>query len=440
MKTLFKTLLTALLSVVLTGPVAHAQERPAFTQAELDQMLAPIALYPDPLLSQILMASTYPVEVVQAARWSRANAPLDGEEAVRAAEPMAWDPSVKSLVAFPRVLDRMDEQLDWTERLGEAFLTQESQVMDTIQDLRWRADAAGNLAPGEEMRIVRDGRYIRIEPASPQIVYVPYYDPLVVYGAWRWPAYRPVRWSPWPGYYVRKMYAPRFVWGGAIVFRSGFFFGAFSWPQRQVVVVHRQPAPVVVTRQVTIVRTVTVDKPERWQHDARHRRDAPLRHVGLRNSNVAHPVPTRKDAQPDPRSGVMRSPLRSVPETPARVSPPAPRGPDKSATGTAARETTSVKNPSGELTSRRSRGSAQASPAEPRHTSANVPPRDRMNRRPDAPSPDAQKRENAGRETPSRNHEASQSEGASGSTNASEPRKTRSAGRDFSAQNRFTRP
>src|SRR3989304_891274 len=130
MKAFLKSVVAGLLAVLLTLPAAVAQNRPAFSPQELDQMLAPVALYPDPLLSQILMAATYPLEVVQAARWSRANPHLKGQDAVRAVEPMDWDPSVKSLVAFPQILHRMDEQLEWTRRLGEAFLDQEPPGMD----------------------------------------------------------------------------------------------------------------------------------------------------------------------------------------------------------------------------------------------------------------------------------------------------------------------
>jgi len=131
------------------GPVDSqgqpAPAQPAFTQQELDQMLAPIALYPDSLLSQILMAATYPIEVVQAARWSKVNPGISGDQAVKAVEQNNWDPSVKSLVAFPQILSMMDEKLDWMERLGDAFLSQQQQVMDTVQILRQRAQAAGNL-------------------------------------------------------------------------------------------------------------------------------------------------------------------------------------------------------------------------------------------------------------------------------------------------------
>src|SRR5262245_24062244 len=151
----------------------------AFTQAELDQMLAPIALYPDALLSQVLMAATYPIEVVEAARWTRANPGLRGDAAVRAVENQDWDPSVKSLVAFPQLLQRMDEQLQWTQSLGEAFLGQEPLVMDTVQQLRHRAYRAGNLRTGEQIRVYEQGPVIYVEPAQPQYVYVPYYDPMV---------------------------------------------------------------------------------------------------------------------------------------------------------------------------------------------------------------------------------------------------------------------
>src|SRR5687767_10221502 len=161
-------------------PAATATQHDVFSQAELDQMLAPIALYPDTLLSQILMASTYPLEVVEAARWSRANPGLSGEAAVRVVQDRNWDPSVKSLVAFPQILGMMDEKLDWTQRLGDAFLAQQGQVMDTVQDLRQRAYAAGNLQSNEHYRVVHQTRTIVVESPSPQVVYVPYYDPFVV--------------------------------------------------------------------------------------------------------------------------------------------------------------------------------------------------------------------------------------------------------------------
>ena len=274
MKALFKLWTVRLLALLFAGSVAFsqtfAQDRVPFRQEELDQMLAPIALYPDPLLSQVLMASTYPLEVVQAARWSRANPGLKGQDAVRAVEGMDWDPSVKSLVAFPQVLTTMDQKLEWTERLGEAFLAQQADVMDTVQGLRRRAEAAGNLRSGEEMRVTHEGEYIAIEPPGPQVVYVPYYNPVVVYGPWWWPAYPPVYWGPPPGYYAWPAYAPGFYWGSGIVISAGFFFGHFDWPHRHVRVVHAHH------------HAHSAHVHSHWRHDPVHRRGVPFRNPDAR--------------------------------------------------------------------------------------------------------------------------------------------------------------
>ena len=275
-------LLNFFLAAMLVATTAFSQEtppppsypppQPAFTQAELDQMLAPIALYPDQLLSQILMASTYPLEVVEAARWSRANPNLRGEDAVNAFASQPWDPSVKSLLAFPQILSMMDERLDWTRRLGDAFLAQEPQVMATIQALRAKAYQAGNLRSTDQMQVTDDGGTIVVQPANPQIVYVPYYDPLVVYGTWWWPAYPPVYWPAWPGYYVYPGYA--FAWGVGIGISVGFFFGAFDWHNHHVNVVNVHN----YYYRGAGVRTA----PGPWHHEAVHRGAVPYRSEAVR--------------------------------------------------------------------------------------------------------------------------------------------------------------
>jgi len=157
----------------------------------LEQILAPIALYPDSLLAQILMASTYPLEVVQADRWAKQNKDLKGDALTAALEKQPWDPSVKSLVNFPQVLAMMSEKLDWTQKLGDAFLAQQKDVMDTVQGLRKKAVDAGNLKTTKEQQVIVEKETIIIEPASTQVVYVPTYNPTVVYGAWPYPAYPP---------------------------------------------------------------------------------------------------------------------------------------------------------------------------------------------------------------------------------------------------------
>lgn len=275
MRTLFKSWIVRVLALTFAASMAFAQDRVPFRQEELDQMLAPIALYPDSLLSQMLMASTYPLEVVQAARWSRANRGVKGEQAVKAVEGMDWDPSVKSLVAFPDILARMDEKLDWTEQLGEAFLAQQQDVMGTIQDLRRRADARGNLQSNERMRVVREAEHIAIEPPAREVVYVPYYSPAVVYGPWWYPAYPPVFWAPPPAYIA---YGPGFFWGPAIGFSAGLFFGHFDWHHRHATVVQNNITNVYVNRRTVVNRSDKLaDRRSAWRHDPAHRRGVPFR-------------------------------------------------------------------------------------------------------------------------------------------------------------------
>ena len=227
-----------LLSIIaLFTSVASAQgyqpERRGFSQAELDQVLAPIALYPDSLLSQILMAATYPEDVFEAAAHLRDNPGLRGEEAVRSVQQAPWDPSVISLAAFPDVVQMMDERRDWTVRLGDAYIAQPEQVLDSVQNLRRRADAAGSLRSSNEIVVQRSGDYYVIEPPAADIVYVPYYDSRVVYGNWWWPDYAPVYWNPWPGYSYRYGYRG-FGWGYGVRLSSGFFFSSFDWRNRYV--------------------------------------------------------------------------------------------------------------------------------------------------------------------------------------------------------------
>jgi hypothetical protein len=168
---------------------------PVFKQEELDQILAPIALYPDSLLSQVLMASTYPLEIVQADRWAKQNKDIS-DDAAAALEKETWDPSVKSLVNFPQVLTMMSEKLDWTQKLGDAFLAQQKDVMDTVQGLRKKAEDQGNLKTTEEQVVKNDQDTIIIQPADPQVVYVPTYDPAVIYGTWPYHAYPPYYYYP----------------------------------------------------------------------------------------------------------------------------------------------------------------------------------------------------------------------------------------------------
>jgi hypothetical protein len=232
---------------------------------QLDQMLAPIALYPDSLLSQLLMASTYPLEVVEADRWIKANPGLVADVLDSMLEPMNWDPSVKSLCYFPQVLAMMDENIDWTTRLGDAFLSQEQDVMNSIQRLRQKAKAAGNLNTTDQQRVISSEDALVIEPAYPNIVYVPLYDPDAVYGPWRYPAYPPF-----------VIYPLGYVLSSFVSFTAGIFggfclFGGFDWGHRRVVV-NNTTFIVDQTRFHGIRNYNPRQNRWEWTHDPFHRR------------------------------------------------------------------------------------------------------------------------------------------------------------------------
>ena len=199
------------------APMTPAEPLP---QDQMDALLAPVALYPDQLLTQVLMASTYPLEVVAAARFVQQNPSLQGPDLDQALLDKPWDPSVQSLAAFPQVLAMMNDKLDWTQQLGDAFLANEPQVMDTVQSLRARAQSAGNLQSTPQQNVVVQEKYIYIEPAQPQVVYVPVYNPTIVYGPWWAPRYRPWYWYPPPIYGyppapIGGVIAAGIVWGTA---------------------------------------------------------------------------------------------------------------------------------------------------------------------------------------------------------------------------------
>ncbi len=187
-------------------------------------MLAPIALYPDDLLAQVLAASTYAIEVVQAARFAKENASLKGDALTQAAKDKDWDPSVKAMLAFPDVLQMMNDKLDWTQNLGDAFLGQQREVMESVQRLRAKAQDSGNLKTTKEQVVKEDPgtQVIVIQPSSPEVVYVPAYDPGVVYGTWPYPAYPPYPY--YPPTYVPGAAAFGFVAGVAI----GAAFGGWG--------------------------------------------------------------------------------------------------------------------------------------------------------------------------------------------------------------------
>ncbi len=257
------------------GPaLAQGTTTTSRTAAQIEQLVAPIALYPDALLSQILMASTYPLEVVAAARWSQANPSVGGEALQSAMAQQSWDPSVKALTAVPQTLQMMNEKLDWTQQLGDAFLAQQGDVLDAVQRLRARADASGQLKSTPEQKVTATQRgagqrpsnavpakVYTIESTNPDEYYVPIYDPGTVYGAWPYPAYEPFYWYP-PGYAA----------GNVLSFAAGMFVGAAIWGS---VDWSRNRVEINPLRYNNFNRTNITDR--NWAHNPIHRGAVPYR-------------------------------------------------------------------------------------------------------------------------------------------------------------------
>jgi hypothetical protein len=280
MRTLF------LLALCLLLPLAPAQAQSRlYSQPELDALLAPVALYPDALLSQILTAAVYPDQVAQAADWSRRNPGVSGDDAVRMVEGQPWDPSVKSLVAYPDVVARMGESPQWTSDLGNAFLGQQTQTMATVQALRQRAQASGYLRSDGEQQVYQQGQAIVVQPVYPQYMYVRYYDPLVVYGAWWWPAYRPVFWRPW---------TPRVVFVNRvnIVSRPVFVARPHVWSRPWHNVPESQRQPIIQSSPRPQLRQQVIQHNPQWRPEQR--------------TQVRHERPAAQAVQSAPRAIVRQ--------------------------------------------------------------------------------------------------------------------------------------
>ena len=259
-----------------------AQESKTFKQEELDQMLAPIALYPDSLLSQVLMASTYPSDVADAAKWSKAHPDQKGDAAVKAVADQPWDPSVQSLVAFPQVLATTDEKPDWVQRVGDAFLAQPEDVMDSVQRLRAAAQKSGNLETTEQQKVIveqapqTEQTIIKIEPASPQVVYVPAYNPTVVYGSWWYPSYPPVYLPPPPGYVFGTALVSGIAFGVGIGITNALW-GGCNWGRGSVDINVNRYNNINVNKKLNVNQNNV-----NWNHNAQNRRGVPYRDANSR--------------------------------------------------------------------------------------------------------------------------------------------------------------
>ncbi|WP_061500941.1 DUF3300 domain-containing protein [Ramlibacter tataouinensis] len=246
---------------------------------QLDQMVAPIALYPDSLLAQILMAATYPSDVADAAKWSKANPNMKGDEATKAVQNQPWDPAVQAMVAFPQVIQMMGAKPDWTQNLGDAFLASPKDVLDAAQRLRAKAQQQGNLKSSEQQKVVVEQApetqqtVIKIEPANPETIYVPAYNPVTVYGAWPYPAYPPYYWPPdpfyYPGYYPGAAFASGIMWGIGFA-AAGAIWGNCNWGGGDI--------NIDVDRFNNINRNRQIDRGQnKFKHNAENRRGTPYR-------------------------------------------------------------------------------------------------------------------------------------------------------------------
>ena len=232
---------------------SNTQQSPA----QVQQLVAPIALYPDSLVAQVLAASTYPAEVVEAQRWVTQHKGLSAQQRADEVNKLSWDPSIKSLIAFPSVLANMDKNLSWTSSLGQAYVQNPQEVMNTIQQLRHRAQSAGHLSSTSQESVSTHGQDIVIQPMNPEVVYVPEYDPWLVYGP-------PL--AAWPGWYG---YPGLYFGGPGIFFGVGIGIGAFAafgwgwhhwgfdWAHRRMMFDHR----TFVSRSRTVIdRRTTVNR------------------------------------------------------------------------------------------------------------------------------------------------------------------------------------
>lgn len=265
------TLMVALLAMV--GATVMAQTASGASREQLDQMLAPIALYPDSLLSQVLMAATYPADVAEAAKWSKANSKQKGDAAVAAVQDRPWDPSVQSLVAFPQVIQMMGEQIDWTQKLGDAFLASSKDVLDSVQRLRAMAKQQGSLQTTEQQKVVVEQEpqtqqtVIKIEPSNPEVVYVPAYSPTVVYGAWPYPAYPPYAYAPAPYWYPGAALATGIAFGVGVATVNALW-GNANWGGGNVNVNVNRYNSINTNRQISSSQTA-------FRHNAENRRGVP---------------------------------------------------------------------------------------------------------------------------------------------------------------------
>ncbi len=281
--------LLLILSGTPAAVYAGTEQEESFSREELVQMLSPIALYPDSLLAQILMASTYPLELVEAERWLRKNKGLEGNDLYEALLDKDWDTSIKSLCNFPDVIFALSDKIEQTRRLGDAFLAQEDEIMDVVQELRSAAYERGSLKSTKQQKVTVENKVILVEPALSNVIYVPVYDPLYVYGPWRYPACPPYYWYYPSGYGLRISYIS---FGSPILVSAGWFSWAwFDWPFLRIYISFNDAC------RYHRHYTCRYEDDHHWRHDPQHRRS-----VDYRDRNTADRFGRTSPGIPDDRT------------------------------------------------------------------------------------------------------------------------------------------
>lgn len=311
-------------TIIPAPPPAGTAAPDTLAAAELEALVAPVALYPDPLLGQLLVAATYPLEIIQAQQWLATNPDLKGDSLLEAAQKQPWDPSVQSLVAFPDVIKRLSENISWTTDLGNAFLAQQSELMDAVQRLRFQAKQEGKLTSSEQQTVttkqVEQRTVVEIQPTSTQILYVPVYSPALVWGPPVYPyprIYYPP--PPRPGALLISFGVGMAV--GAAIHHGGWGYGC-GWGHSNVVVVNHHNTFI---RNTNVQRDVhRREGSSSWQHDARHRGNVPYANPQVANRYGGSARAPRQAGQaPAPRAGAFDDASR-------RAGADAPRGLERS--------------------------------------------------------------------------------------------------------------
>lgn len=276
-KRLVFTLLMPLLggSYAVTAASPEVQPTVAITAEQintetLDAVLAPIALYPDSVITHILIASTYPLQVIEADRWRQANLDLEDEGLASALEQFNWDPSIKALAPFSEILRNMSDDLTWLQTLGDAVITQESRVLDRIQALRLLALESGNLETNDYQQVTTDQQIVIVESRSPEVVYIPYYNPHVVYGHWLYRTH-PTLWST-----ALHIAAHHVFWQPRVSVSASFHFGRIWWPEHHIVISRK---PVRHYTQFSRSQRYSVNEYRRWSHNSSKRYARYSKHV-----------------------------------------------------------------------------------------------------------------------------------------------------------------